>query len=260
LIVVVVLLVGVVGAAVAGFSYLHWCQGASGSQDPISFTIPGGATGAEVISSLHSNGVIRCDALARYIARARLTEFQAGDYKVQTNMTLDAALDRLGEGPIVRTVSLSRPAALFVELGVPILSILLLSRRKTILSEGTRNIVQAMERAGIKRFVCESSLGVGDSKWKLGIFHNLIAIPLFLRNILADKEEQERIIARSSLDWVIVRPTALTNGPQRNAYRAGADVGHWFIPSRISRADVAAFMLEQVTGGEYLRKTPGLSN
>jgi putative NADH-flavin reductase len=160
---------------------------------------------------------------------------------------------------IVRTVALPRPAALFVELGVPIVAILLLARRKTVLSEGTRNIVRAMERAGIKRFVCESSLGVGDSKWKLGVVHNLLAIPLFLRNILADKEEQERIIAGSSLDWVIVRPTALTNGPQRNAYRAGADVGHWFFPSRISRSDVAAFMLEQVTEDEYLRKTPGLS-
>lgn len=161
---------------------------------------------------------------------------------------------------VVRTIVLSRPLALFVELGVPILSILLLSRRTTTLSEGTRNIVQAMERAGVKRFVCESSLGVGDSKWKLGIIHNLIAIPLFLRNVFADKEEQERIIAGSSLDWVIVRPTVLTNGPQRNAYRAGAELGHWFFPSRISRADVAAFMLEQVTGGEYLRKTPGLAN
>jgi putative NADH-flavin reductase len=116
-----------------------------------------------------------------------------------------------------------------------------------------------MEGAGVKRFVCESSLGVGDSKWKLGIVHNVIAIPLFLGNILADKEEQERIIAGSSLDWVIVRPTALTNGPQRKVYRAGADVGHWFVPSRISRADVAAFMLKQVTAGDYLRKAPGLS-
>jgi putative NADH-flavin reductase len=160
---------------------------------------------------------------------------------------------------IVRTVALSRPATMFVELGVPILAILLLPRRKTILSDGTRNIVRAMERAGIKRFVCESSLGVGDSKWKLGVFHNLVAIPLFLRNILADKEAQEQIIASSSLDWVIVRPAALTNGPQRNIYRAGSDVGHWFFPSRISRSDVATFMLKQLTDGEYLRKTPGLA-
>jgi len=160
---------------------------------------------------------------------------------------------------IVRTVALSRPISIFVEVGLPILAILSLGRRNTILSDGTRNIVQAMERAGVKRFVCESSLGVGDSKWKMGIVHNLIAIPLFLRNIFADKEVQERIIAGSTLDWVIVRPAALTNGMQRNVYRAGPDIGHWFMPSRISRADVASFMLKQLTDSEYLRKTPGLA-
>jgi putative NADH-flavin reductase len=160
---------------------------------------------------------------------------------------------------VVRAVTLSRPAALFVELGIPILTILLLSRRNSIVSEGTRNIVRAMERDGIKRFVCESSLGVGDSKWKMGIVHNLVAIPLFLRNVFADKEAQEQIIASSQLDWVIVRPGALTNGPQRNVYRVGSDVGNWFVPSRISRADVAAFMLKELTDEEYLRKTPGLA-
>jgi putative NADH-flavin reductase len=160
---------------------------------------------------------------------------------------------------IVRAVTFSRPAALFIELGIPILSILILSRRDTIVSDGTRNIVRAMERAGIKRFVCESSLGVGDSKWKMGMLHNLIAIPLFLRNVFADKEAQEQIIASSRLDWVIARPGALTNGAQRNVYRAGSDVGNWLMPSRISRADVAAFMLEELTDGKYLRKTPGLA-
>ena len=160
---------------------------------------------------------------------------------------------------VFRLVPMPRPLALFVEIGIPILAILVMGRRRTTLSEGTRNIVRAMEKAGVKRFVCESSLGVGDSKWKLGIIHNLIAWPLFLRNILADKEEQERIIAASTLDWVIVRPTVLTNGPQTGVYRAGAGIGHWFVPSRISRADTAAFMMKQLTGDEYLRQTPGLA-
>jgi putative NADH-flavin reductase len=159
----------------------------------------------------------------------------------------------------VRIVALSRPVSIFVEVGVPILAILILGRRNTTLSEGTGNIVRAMEQAGVKRLVFESSLGVGDSKWKMGVVHNLVAIPLFLRNIFADKEVQEQIITSSKLDWVIVRPAALTNGKQRNAYRAGSDIGHWFIPSRISRADVAAFMLKQLTNDEYLRKTPGLA-
>jgi putative NADH-flavin reductase len=161
---------------------------------------------------------------------------------------------------VIRTVSLSQSLSLFVEAGIPILAILLMSRRTTILSDGTRNIVRAMEQFGVKRLVFESSLGVGDSKGKMGVLHNMIAMPLFLRNVLADKEAQEQIIETSSLDWVIVRPAVLTNGPQRNAYRVGSDVGDWFKPSRISRSDVAAFMLGQVTEPTYLRKNPGLAD
>jgi nucleoside-diphosphate-sugar epimerase len=142
---------------------------------------------------------------------------------------------------------------------VPILAILLLFGRSTVVSEGTRNIVRAMEKLGVRRFVCESSLGVGDSKWRLGLPHNLVAIPLFLRNVFADKEVQERIINESLLDWVVVRPTVLTNGPRRSVYRAGSGIGHWFFPTRISRADVADFMLKQATDPAYLRKTPGLA-
>lgn len=160
---------------------------------------------------------------------------------------------------IKRLVALPGPAALFVEIGVPILAILLLFRRSNVLSEGTRNILGAMERLGVMRFICESSLGVGDSKWRLGLLHNLIAIPLFLRNVFADKEAQERVIRESNLDWVIVRPTALTNGPRRGVYRAGSGIGHWFFPTTISRADVAEFMLKQVDDGSYLRGTPGLA-
>lgn len=185
----------------------------------------------------------------------------------------DAVLSALGTRPpvrpiiaiavacqiVIRIVALSRVASLFVGVGVPILAILFLTRRTTILSDGTRNIVRAMEAMGVRRFVCESSLGVGDSKWKMGIVHNVIAIPLFLRNVLADKEVQERVIEESSLDWVIVRPAILTNGRQRNVFRVGPDVGNWFVPSRISRADVAAFMLEQATDATYLRKTPGVA-
>jgi putative NADH-flavin reductase len=160
---------------------------------------------------------------------------------------------------IIRVVTFSQPAALFIELGIPVLAILGLSRRNTTVSDGARNIVRAMEQAGVKRLVFESSLGVGDSKWKMGVFHNLFAVPLFLRNVFADKEVQERIIMTSRLDWVVVRPAALTNGPQRNVYRAGSNVGNWFRPSRIARSDVAAFMLKEMTDNEYLRKTPGLA-
>jgi len=104
---VVVVAVG----ALAGFRYLKWCQGASGEQQPVSFVIPDGATGNEVIASLHAQEVIRCDAVGRYVAKAQGadTSFQAGSYGITTNMTMQDALDQLGEGPIVKTVTLTIP-------------------------------------------------------------------------------------------------------------------------------------------------------
>jgi putative NADH-flavin reductase len=220
-----------------------------------------GGTGARLVQQALEQGHV-VTAFARDPGKVKRTHENLrvvrGD--VLRAETVDAAV--AGQDAVLSALGIRLPIRvliLIVELGVPILAILLLGRRRTVLSDGTRNIVRAMEGAGIKRFVCESSLGVGDSKWKLGIGLNLIAMPLFLRNILADKEEQERIIAASSLDWVIVRPTALTNGPRRKVYRVGSGIGHWFFPSRISRADVAAFMLEQLTDATYLRKTPGLA-
>jgi putative NADH-flavin reductase len=71
---------------------------------------------------------------------------------------------------------------------------------------------------------------------------------------------QEAIIRESALDWVIVRPTALTNGPRKGVYRFGSGIGDWFFQTKISRADTADFMLKQVSAVDYLRQTLGLAD
>jgi hypothetical protein len=113
----------------------------------------------------------------------------------------------------------------------------------------------------------KASRGIVESSWtgwvvapiygvisNLNRCYNLRLIPLFLRNVFADKEIQEHMIRESGLDWVIVRPTALTNGPHTGRCLVGS-IGHWFFPSKISRADVAEFLLRQVVSNEYLRKS-----
>jgi len=160
---------------------------------------------------------------------------------------------------LARLLTLTGPLGLAVRIGGPLLALLILTRRTTALSEGTRNIVRAMEKHGLRRLICESSLGVADSKGRLGIFYNLILVPLLLRGMFADKAAQEQLIRESSLDWVIARPSSLTNGPRKGVYRAGLDIGHWFRPTRISRADAADFMLKQLTDDTWLRKTPGVA-
>ena len=131
--------------------------------------------------------------------------------------------------------------------------------KNTILSDGTRNLIEAMEKLRVKRLIVESSLGVGDSRGQLGPVHNWFVLPVLLRNIFADKETQESLVRASRLDWVIVRPAILTNGPRTSRYKAGFAPDNQSIKRKISRADTAEFMLKQLTDDIYLHKTPGLS-
>jgi len=131
-------------------------------------------------------------------------------------------------------------------------------RKNTIQSEGTRNIIQAMQRTGVKRLVVETSLDLGDSRGQLGFLFAHVIRATLLRNIFEDKELQERIVRESGLDWTIVRPAMLNDGPRTGKYRAGFSASDK-IARKISRADVADFMLKQTASKDFLRQTPGLS-
>jgi putative NADH-flavin reductase len=126
-------------------------------------------------------------------------------------------------------------------------------------SEGTRNIIRAMEKAGVSRFVCLSTLGVGDSRANLGFFWKHLMFGLLLRRAYADHVSQEDYVKESRLDWTIVRPGAFTDGNRTGVYRHGFPGTDKTIEGKISRADVADFMLKQLTDRTYLRETPGLS-
>ncbi|MBT8384255.1 MAG: NAD(P)H-binding protein, partial [Bacteroidia bacterium] len=93
--------------------------------------------------------------------------------------------------------------------------------KTNILSEGTKNIVNAMEKNKVKRFICITSMGINDSRFRLGLYYTLFVIPVILLFYFLDKEKQERIIQQSTLDWTIVRPGQLTNGKKRATYRHG---------------------------------------
>jgi uncharacterized protein YbjT (DUF2867 family) len=128
-----------------------------------------------------------------------------------------------------------------------------------ILSEGTRNILRAMEAHKVPRLVCETSLGIGDSAGRLGLYYTLLVIPLILPFYYWDKTRQERLIAGSDVEWVITRPGVLTNGDKRGFSRRGRRVGSFLFTVRISRADAAEFMLNQLMSDAYLRTAPGVS-
>lgn len=128
-------------------------------------------------------------------------------------------------------------------------------KENSILSEGTRRILDAMERHGVRRFVCESSLGVGDSRGQLGPLYNWIFLPLMLRHVFRDKQRQEDLIRASRSDWTIVRPGALTHGPRTGTYAVGVPRVR---SPRVSRADVASFMLDLAEGNTHVHEAVGV--
>ncbi len=138
-------------------------------------------------------------------------------------------------------------------LGVPALN------KNTVRADGTQQIIDAMEKTGVRRLICLTSLGYGDSQEVLPWHMKYIVVPFFLRHAFADHEVQETYIKQSQLDWVIVRPGNLTNGARTGVYRHGFAPTDKAIKLKVSRADVADFMLKQLTDDTYLHQTPGLS-
>jgi len=130
--------------------------------------------------------------------------------------------------------------------------------RVTVFSKGTKNLLQAMKQTGVRRLICVTGIGAGDSKGHGGFLYDRIFSPLLLRTVYADKDRQESLIKASDVDWTIVRPGFLTNGPLTKDYRMLTDMTG-VTAGRISRADVAHFMLKEIESKQYLRQTPLLT-
>ena len=129
-----------------------------------------------------------------------------------------------------------------------------------VASAGSGNIVAAMKEHGLRRLVCQTAWGVGESKQDpdlAGAFFMNVLVPPLLRDEYADKEAQEKIVRESDLEWTIVRPMILTNGPWTNIYRVSIDLKPGWRPY-ISRADVADFLTRQLADDTFVHATPAI--
>jgi putative NADH-flavin reductase len=140
-----------------------------------------------------------------------------------------------------------------------VLSTLGAGRKGTIRSEGTRHVIEAMQKNKVRRFICQTTLGAGDSRVHLNFFWKHIMFGMMLREAYRDHEVQERYIMNSNLDWTIVRPAALTDGPATGQYRHGFGQEERGLKLKVSRQDVALFMLMQLSSEQYVHQAPGLS-
>jgi putative NADH-flavin reductase len=127
-----------------------------------------------------------------------------------------------------------------------------------VFSHGIECILAAMGREAHQKLIAITGIGAGDSKGHGGFFYDRVINPLLLGTIYEDKDRQESIIKASNVEWLIVRPGFLTNGPRTGKYRAIENLSG-VTAEKISRRDVADFMLKQLTTPTCFGKTPLLT-
>lgn len=128
-------------------------------------------------------------------------------------------------------------------------------KRDPKLIVGMEHIIKAMEQNNIARLIYLSFIGVRENRKDLGFFFNYI-IPIVMNSVIADHKIKENLIKKSTLNWTIIHPPKLTMGAHTGIYRSD---GHLkkanSIMLTISRADLADFMLKQLTDTSYFKKT-----
>jgi len=127
-----------------------------------------------------------------------------------------------------------------------------------LFSDATRVLIAAMNAHGVRRVICVTGFGAGESRARIGWLQRLPFQMVFGR-AYDDKSLQENLIKESGLDWTIVRPGVLTGGRRTGRYKVLAEASQWR-NGIISRSDVAAFLVRQIEDRSYLHKAPVLVN
>ena len=129
-------------------------------------------------------------------------------------------------------------------------------------SRGTQHIVDSMKKSGVNKFICQTALGYADSKQILAntsFFFRSIIVPLLLKKTFDEHELQENIIKQTNLNWVIARPGNMTNGKLTGNYKTGFRSNDNSIKVKISRADTAHFLVQQLYSEDNVKKVIGIS-
>ncbi|MEU0073799.1 SDR family oxidoreductase [Streptomyces sp. NPDC006332] len=125
-------------------------------------------------------------------------------------------------------------------------------RADDLFTRAATAVIGAAKETGVPRLIWLSSFGVGDT-FKSASAAQKVMYRTFLRNIYANKEESEKAIRSSGLDWTLVYPTMLTKNPAKGTYLVGDRLPMKGNPS-ISRADVADFMYKAAHSPEWIHR------
>jgi putative NADH-flavin reductase len=129
-------------------------------------------------------------------------------------------------------------------------------RDSDVCTDGIRTILSTVAADGPRRLIVLSNYGVADSRHRSAY----VAVSWLLeRAVLRDKEQMETLVRDSDTDWTVVRAPVLTNGPRTARYRTGIDLRPSFT-ARVSRADLAEFMLTELHANAYVRRAVAVSS
>ena len=127
-----------------------------------------------------------------------------------------------------------------------------------LFSDATRILIAVMRAQGVKRLICVTGFGAGDSRASISCLQRLPFQIVFGR-AYEDKGLQERLIKESRLDWTIARPGILTDGPRTGRYKILSEASQWR-NGIISRSDAAEFLVRQIEDKTYVGQAPVLVN
>ena len=185
----------------------------------------------------------RVRAFARSASQIPITHAELTKVKGDALRAEDVAAAAKGADAVIQTLGAKA-------------SLAMVTSHTRLFSDATRILIHAMEREGVKRLICVTGFGAGDSREHMSLLQRL-PFELLLGRVYEDKEAQEMMIRHSALSWVIARPGILTSGPRTGRYKILDTPADWR-NGTISRSDVADFLVKQVEDDAYLGKTPAL--
>jgi len=196
-----------------------------------------GRTGREILGQALAKG-LEISALARQ--QEKLGDFQNKTKVFQGDAADPMAVERVVEG------SDAVLSALGLVHGSP----------KGLMTTSSSNMVAALRSKGTRRLVILTNTGVPDPSDRPPVTQRVLRFVLRKMNapLWYDSIEAARVVAESDLDWTLVRAPILTDKPRTGMYRAGPLAHH--VPLRVSRADVAEFMLACAMEGKFVREKP----
>jgi uncharacterized protein YbjT (DUF2867 family) len=126
----------------------------------------------------------------------------------------------------------------------------------SVISDSTRAIVEAAQKAGVSRVILLSSFLVERERFN-PVTRLLTRVAM--GSMIKDKSAGEKALRESNLDWTIVYASSLTDGPGGGYVAVLPEGGRWTFSHRIARADVAAWLLRAATSPETSRRTVSIT-